>query len=115
MLFRSVSALPPFNGFISELLIYLGLLGCLKTGSGLLVSMAALAIMMLALTGALAVIGFTRFAGIIYLGSPRSEAAANATEPPLLLWLPMALGAAGCLAAGILATPILNVLRRPLG
>ncbi|MDD3117620.1 MAG: proton-conducting transporter membrane subunit, partial [Victivallales bacterium] len=110
----TVAALPPGNGFAGELVIYLGLLGCLKSGSGLLAGLAALTMMMLALTGALAMIGFTRLAGMVFLGHPRSEAAARATDPDWRLLAPMGLEAAGCLVTGLLAAPLLRLLRQPV-
>ncbi len=106
----AISALPPFNGFASEFLIYLGMLGGMSGGNTLLVTVMALAVMVLALTGALALICFTRFIGIVFLGHPRSEAAARAVEPPATMLIPMVIGAVGCLAAGIGAVPVFQII-----
>ncbi len=113
----ALAALPPLNGFVSEWLIFLGLLhaGTAMTGS------SALAIgMILALfgvIGTLAVITFTRLIGIALLGEARSPAAAQAHEADAAMLWPMRALLAGCLVIGLfpqlplsLLTPVLTQL-----
>jgi len=76
----AICGLPPFNGFVSEYLIYLGLFKSLSAASlyqsiGILV-----AIVGLALIGGLAIFCFTKAFGIVFLGEARSEKASSAVE-----------------------------------
>lgn len=67
----AISALPPFNGFVSEFLIYSGLLHPNVPdagGRGLLIAETAA----LALVGAISALSMTRAFGIAFLGSARS-------------------------------------------
>ncbi|MDX9724912.1 MAG: proton-conducting transporter membrane subunit [Bacteroidales bacterium] len=76
----AICGLPPFNGFISEYLIYAGMFKSLASAS-LYQSLALLAsIAGLALTGGLAVFCFTKAFGIVFLGQPRTIKAAAAEE-----------------------------------
>lgn len=73
----AICGLPPFNGFISEFLIYAGMILGLPgvntiTFITLIVSLAALA-----LVGTMAILCFTKVSGIVFLGNPRSELAQN--------------------------------------
>ena len=69
----SICALPPFNGFIGEFLIYLGLFGSLKMDTSGLFILIILSAAGLALVGTLALLCFTKIFSITFLGLPRSE------------------------------------------
>ena len=76
----AISGLPPFNGFISEFLIYSGIFKSLHsaglfTDVILMFSFAALAII-----GGLALFCFTKVFSIIFLGTARSSKVEQATE-----------------------------------
>lgn len=76
----AICGLPPFNGFISEFLIYSGMFKSL-TSSGLYLSIVILgSIVALALIGGLAIFCFTKAFGIAFLGESRSEKASKAAE-----------------------------------
>lgn len=105
----SISALPPFNGFVSEWLI---LQTALQTGSlesGVIRSLIPTASAVLALTSALAAGCFVKVYGVAFLGLPRSRHAANAHEashggmlagPALLAGL--------CVLFGLFPTPLIE-------
>jgi hydrogenase-4 component B len=76
----AICGLPPFNGFISEYLIYLGMLKSLSTANLYLSIIVISSLVGLTLIGGLAVFCFTKAFGIVFLGEPRSENAANAIE-----------------------------------
>lgn len=95
----AICALPPLNGFISELLIYLGLLDGIASGSDILASAAGLAA--LALIGGLVVLAFTKLYGTVFLGSPRSHEVAESSEVDNLRIAAMALPLAGILFVGL--------------
>jgi hydrogenase-4 component B len=67
----AICGLPPLNGFISELLIYLGIFNGFGAQGGSVASLMALAAVSLALTGGLAVACFVKVYGTVFLGAPR--------------------------------------------
>lgn len=96
----SIAAIPPLNGFTSELLTFQALLGGVGK-AGFMPLALALAVLSLALTSALAVGAFVKAFGIPFLGSPRSKHHLKIRESPRTMLLGMALLALGCIAAGI--------------
>jgi len=75
----AISGLPPLNGFVSEWLVYLGLVEATIARQSSAWG-AVLTAILLALTGALALACFVKVCGVIFLGSPRSSAASHAHE-----------------------------------
>lgn len=69
----AICALPPLNGFISEILIYYGLLAGMHASSVFQTMSMMLSMMALALIGGVALFGFSKAFGITFLGNPRSE------------------------------------------
>ncbi|MCD6526002.1 MAG: hydrogenase [Desulfuromonas sp.] len=106
----AICALPPFNGFISEWLIYLAAFQPLKQAASTL-GMAVLAAPALALIGGLALACFVKVFGITFLGEPRCNAAAHAHEASALMLIPMATLLAACAWIGLLPTTIMPLLR----
>jgi len=96
----AISGLPPLNGFVSEWLVYLGLFDAINQ-PGAPVWGAIPAIVLLAMTGALALACFVKVCGIVFLGAPRSEAAHRAHECGLWMRWPMLVLAAACLGIGL--------------
>ncbi len=96
----SISGLPPFNGFISEVLIYYGAFqGLSLHGASFLLS--TLTIISLAVIGGLAAGCFTKTVGVVFLGEPRTQSAANASEAGSLMIVSQLILAALCLLIGI--------------
>lgn len=97
----SISALPPLNGFVSEVVIQRALLsGAAPSASHDVALVAAAAL--LGFVGAVSALSMTRAFGVAFLGSPRDDTLGAGHEPPLSMRLPMALHAAGALALGVL-------------
>jgi len=69
----AISGLPPFNGFVSEFLIYQGFFEGIHLGSNSLTTILILSIIALVLIGGLALLCFTKAFGIIFLGQERSQ------------------------------------------
>ena len=110
----SISGLPPFNGFISEFLVYFAAFQGLKyTNTTML--LAILTIISLAAIGGLASFCFTKVVGIVFLGEPRSRQAAEALEGDRLLTLPMLILAALCLVIGIFPDVFIGLAFTGLG
>jgi hydrogenase-4 component B len=107
----AISGLPPLNGFVSELLLYVGMLRDVAAGAGRGWLASAAGIAALALIGALAVACFVKVLGAVFLGTPRTEHARHAREPPPAMLAPMAVLGAACVAIGLyppLVAPILD-------
>jgi hydrogenase-4 component B len=104
----SISGLPPFNGFISEFLIYFAAFQGL-TLPGVSFLFASLAIISLAVIGGLAATCFTKVVGIVFLGEPRTAGAARASEVQASMTLPMLLLALFCLVIGIFPAPFVQL------
>jgi hydrogenase-4 component B len=84
----SICGLPPFNGFISEFLIFSGLFKGLQ-GGGLSIDLTILgAFTGLALIGGLAIFCFTKVFSIVFLGTPRTEASHHAHEVDASMLIP---------------------------
>lgn len=97
----SICALPPFNGFVSEWLIYVS---AFRGGAVLPTAIAAVAVVVLvalALVGGLAAACFVRVFGIVFLGAARSDAVAGARELSRWMLVPMGIGAGLCLVLGL--------------
>lgn len=107
----AISGLPPFNGFASEWLIYLGAFGAQK-GDALTLRLAVLAAPALALIGGLALACFVKVFGIAFLGEARSAAAEQAHEAPLSMRLAMLPLLAGCVWIGLLPTTVAPLLQQ---
>ena len=110
----AISALPPFNGLVSEWLIYLGLLQGGIVGSGVSGLSALLLIGLLGIVGTLALVTFMRLVGICLLGEPRSQVAGQAHEAGPLMLIPMAVLLAACLVIGLFPQYVVGLLNAPL-
>lgn len=98
----AIAALPPLNGFVSEWLMYLGLIKSGMATGGDRGLTALFAVGLLALIGALAAVAFVRLAGIVLLGSPRSEAARHAHESSPWMLGPMLVLVLLCLTVAVI-------------
>jgi hydrogenase-4 component B len=96
----AVSSLPPLNGFVSEWLVYLGLFDAVA-GRGPAVGAAMVAALALGVAGALALASFVKAGTLIFLGSPRTPAAAHAHESGWRMRAPMLGLAALCGLLGL--------------
>src|SRR5574337_470453 len=106
----AIAALPPFNGFISEWLLFQSLLLSFQisaTGTNLLFAVVVAA---LALTSGLAAACFVKAFGITFLALPRSEHAKRAQEVPWMMRGAMGMSAVACLALGVAPVGLLRLL-----
>ena len=101
MLFATMAicALPPLNGFVSELLIYIGMFNGVSDGHEVLYSIGG--IIALSLIGGIVVLAFTKLYGVVFLGTPRSHHVAESTEVDNLRIGAMAIPAAIILIIGL--------------
>jgi hydrogenase-4 component B len=106
----AIAALPPFNGFVSEWLIYRGFLRGVSSGSGVLAVGTAAAAAALATTGALAAATFAKLFGTAFLGQARSDATERAHDPHAAMLVPMLVLGLTCLAIGVLPFAVVPLL-----
>lgn len=97
----SMAALPPLNGFASEWLLYQSLFQLSVSPLFIARLLGPLLAVGLALTGALALMCIAKVFGVTFLGSPRSQAAAEATPAPLAMTLSGVLLALLCVGCGV--------------
>ncbi|MFA7269634.1 MAG: hydrogenase 4 subunit B [Sterolibacterium sp.] len=106
----AISALPPFNGFVSEWLTFQAILLSPKLPQWLLKLLVPAVGAMLALSAALAAGCFVKAFGASFLGRARSEAAQNAEETDAASLTAMFLLVLVCLLAGILPGYFMDAL-----
>ena len=96
----SICALPPFNGFVSEFLIYMSFIKALDiTNFGVFI-VILFAFASLALVGTIAILCFTKTISIAFLGEERTEHIAQNDNPKSML-IPMGILASSCLILGL--------------
>ncbi|GMU20340.1 MAG: oxidoreductase [Phycisphaerae bacterium] len=108
----AICGLPPLNGFVSELLVYLGLFRTVGIGAGPSWPAAAFAVPALAMIGALAVACFVKVFGAVFLGAPRCEIGARSHESPVSMLAPMGLLAMACAVIGLAPESVAPLLDR---
>ncbi len=106
----AISALPPFNGFVSEWLTFQAVLISPQLPQWGLKFFVPAAGAMLALAAALAAACFVRAYGIAFLGRPRSEAARSARETDDWSLAAMGFLAGLCLLAGLVPGLLIDAL-----
>jgi formate hydrogenlyase subunit 3/multisubunit Na+/H+ antiporter MnhD subunit len=111
----AICGIPPFNGFISEFVIYSGLYHWLH--NALLVSLVVIIFTILALVmvGGLAMLCFTKAFGIVFLGEPRHEIQHEMKEVPFTQLIPLYVLASIMLFIGTSPKYILSLLEKPVG
>lgn len=108
----AICGLPPFNGFVGEFLIYLGSFKAFSDHYGTQGVLAAITVISsLALIGGLAAACFTRAAGIVFLGEPRSREAESAVESGLSMTGPMAVLGALCMIFGVTGSLVIRLIQ----
>jgi NADH:ubiquinone oxidoreductase subunit 5 (subunit L)/multisubunit Na+/H+ antiporter MnhA subunit len=106
----AISALPPFNGFVSEWLMFQAVLQSPELPQWALKIMVPAIGALLALAAALAAACFVKAFGLTFLGRPRSTAAETAHEVDRYSLAAMFILAALCLLAGILPGLVIDAL-----
>jgi formate hydrogenlyase subunit 3/multisubunit Na+/H+ antiporter MnhD subunit len=110
----AISGLPPLNGFVSEFLIYLGMLHNFEIKNPFVLIVAAFAIASLAMVGTIALLCFTKAFSIMFLGISRStEAEAVDGEASKTMLIPMGILAGFALLIGLFPQYALNLVKYP--
>ena len=104
----AICGLPPLNGFVSELLIYLGIFKGFGISSGREAVALALAAPALALTGGLALACFVKVYGRVFLGEPLHDLPKPHEHPAMIS--AMAILAGLCILIGALPFLIVRLI-----
>ena len=111
----AICGIPPFNGFISEFLIYAGMIKGVPASEISLFIVLVLAIAALAMVGTMAMLCFTKASGIMFLGNPRSEKAENIEgDSPRVMIIPMSILAFLTLFIGMFPQYIIGAVLLPV-
>ena len=110
----SISALPPFNGFVSEWLTYMSLILSTKIDINTVKIFIPIFASMLALTGAFAAASFVKVIGVSLLGSPRSEASREATEVGIFMLIGMGILTILCFVFGVFPLAVVDLISKPI-
>ena len=106
----SISALPPFNGFVSELMIFQAFFQSTALANPFLEVILIASLAVFALTSALAAACFVKAFGITFLALPRSNEAKIAKESPKLMIIGPAILAVLCAMLGVFSLQFFGVM-----
>ncbi len=111
----AIGGLPPFNGFISEFLIFSGFLEGIKILGNAQTTLMIFSLAGLAIIGGVSLLTFTKNFGMIFLGNPRSTLQQEPKETSLAMRFPQYLIIAIMLSIGIFPefyySSVLNILK----
>ena len=110
----AICGLPPFNGFVSEFLIYNGLFKGLEGSDKTMLSSIVCGIFGLALIGGLALLCFTKAFGTVFLGTPRHNFQYTTREAGLGKLIPMYAGLILITTVGLFPKIFIIALSKPL-
>ncbi|MCK9579891.1 MAG: hydrogenase membrane subunit [Methanoregula sp.] len=105
----AIAALPPLNGFASELLLFIAFFESVTVVEPLVKVFLFLCLALFALTSALSAACFVKAFGSVFLGMPRSPESAGAHEVPALMLAGPGILAAACVVLGLFAFQVLTI------
>lgn len=110
----AICGLPPFNGFVSEFIIYSGLFSGMSGADLSHILFLIFAVFGLALIGGLALLCFTKAFGAIFLGHSRSKLHIDNKEKDIFRLLPMYVIGILILMIGLFPGVFLKILALPV-
>lgn len=110
----AISGIPPFNGFISEFIIYTGLYNWMNGATLVSLLAAIFAITGLVLIGGFAMLCFTKAFGVVFLGTERSKLPSTCTEVPFVQLLPMYILTGFIILIGLFPMYFIHLLSQPV-
>lgn len=108
----SICGLPPFNGFVSEFLIYGGIFEGLNATNVIAEVFLLIALVCLALSGGLSLFNYAKIFGISFLGNPRTDRARSAEEPSKWLLVPQVIYVLLIFSVDLFPSKYINVLNQ---
>jgi len=110
----AISGIPPFNGFISEFIIYSGFYYWMHDAMLGTLMAIIFSVLGLVLIGGLALLCFTKAFGIVFLGQARHEFHHEVKEVPFMQLAPLYLIAFFIVIIGVFPQIFLNGLSQPV-
>lgn len=111
----AIGGMPPFNGFISEFLIYSGILHGFSSEGISEITLMILSFAGLSLIGGISVITFTKTFGTVFLGNERKKLVHEPTEVSNIMLFPQYLIVISMLIIGIFPGTFISVTTRIIG
>ena len=111
----AIGGLPPFNGFVSEFVIYMGLLEGINSNNLSQILLFVLSLAGLSVIGGLSVLTFTKTFGTIFLGQPRTKLEHKPHEVSNLMLVPQFVIIAVMLSVSIMPTFYLQIIENITG
>ena len=105
----AIAALPPLNGFVSELMIFVAMFSSIPLVDPFVKVLLFVTLALFALTSALSAACFVKAFGSVFLALPRSPESEDATEVSSLMIVGPAILAAGCIILGIFSFQIFSL------
>lgn len=105
----AIAALPPLNGFASEVLIFISFFSSVAVADPLFKVFLFLCLALFALTSALSAACFVKAYGSVFLALPRSPECGEAREVPLPMLAGPAVLALACIVIGLSALQIFGL------
>ena len=84
----AIGGIPPLNGFISEFLIYCGILNGINSAGISQITLMVISFAGLSMIGGISLLTFTKAFSTVFLGTPRQELKHEPVEVSLLMLLP---------------------------
>jgi hydrogenase-4 component B len=106
----AIGGIPPFNGFISEFLIYSGLLAGLQTVDVAQTTLMVVSVAGMSIIGGISVFAFTKTFGTIFLGSARTELHHEPQEVSNIMLVPQYLIVFVMLVVALFSGYFLNII-----
>ncbi len=110
----AIGGLPPFNGFVSEFILYSGLLEGLKSNNLSEISLLVFTFAGLSIIGGISVLTFTKTFGTIFLGTERTALEHQPKEVSLTMLVPQYLIVAIMLSVAFLPQFYLKIISNVL-
>ncbi len=110
----AICGLPPFNGFISEFILYTGLYHWFQDAQMDSLISIIFTVTALAMIGGLALMCFTKAFGVVFLGNPRHAFQHEVKEVPVLQLMPLYAIAAFIILIGLFPKIFMDILIQPV-
>ncbi|MBE0423320.1 MAG: hypothetical protein IBX66_05225 [Lutibacter sp.] len=110
----AICGLPPFNGFVSEFLIYSGLFDGMASKEMLNLMVLLFSVFGMVLIGGLALLCFTKAFGAMFLGNPRHQFHSAPKESGTGKLVPMYMAALFIVAIGLFPQFFFRLMSEPL-
>lgn len=106
----AIGGIPPFNGFISEFLIYSGLIAGIHSVDIAQTTLMVVSVAGMSIIGGISIFAFTKTFGTIFLGSARTELHHEPTEVSKIMLIPQYLIVIVMLGVAFFSGTFLNVI-----